>query len=375
LCLRVTFAFAALGIGGAERSMLRLMARAHPDTFDSRVIVVGPENPELRAAAAALGVPYDGVGHFDAPSFFRAVRAAPPDVLYLFGRFRTIAWAQLARLAGVRCIVAAERSAANRRSDRLARTLDRWVVTAYIANTDFGARNVRGIVGRSGPPVFVVPNGVETADAPSNVERPAEPALVCVGNITPNKGHLVLLEAVRRVQSRYPRLRARLVGRDFTNGRVFQEAALRGLADTYTAVGFAADVRPHLSGATIAVLPSLYREGMPTALLEAMRAGTPIVATRVGGVAEVVEHGVTGLLVPPGDAHALAEAIGRLLEDDAERVRLAGNGRRLVVERHGLGAMVEGHRQAFEWALSRRRSRTRAAEVARRRCSSTQDTP
>lgn len=375
MSLRVTFAFAALGIGGAERSMLRLMARAHPDTFDSRVIVVGPENPEFRAAAAALGVPYDGVGHFDAPSFLRAIRTAPPDVLYVFGRFRTIAWAVGARLAGVGCVVAAERSAANRRSDRLARTLDRWVVGAYIANTEFAARNLRGIVGRSGPPVFVVPNGIEVADAPSNAEASTEPSLVCVGNITPNKGHLVLLEAVRRLRSRHPGLRATLVGRDFTNGRFFEDAAARGLGDAYTAVGFAEDVRPHLARATIAVLPSLHREGMPTALLEAMRAGTPIVATRVGGVTEVVEHGVTGLLVAPGDAQALADAIGRLLVDEAGRARLAGNARRFVVARHGLAAMVEGHREAFEWALSRRRSRTRADEAARRRYSSTQDTP
>ena len=354
MSLHVTFAFAALGIGGAERSMLRLMARAHPGTFTCRVIVAGPENPEFRDAASALGVPYHGVAHLDALSWYRLMRSERPHVLYVFGRFRTIAWAALARLAGVRCIVAAERSAANRRSDRLARKLDRAFVTAYVANSEFAARNLRRIVGADDPPVFVVPNGIEAASAvlPA-ADRDASPSLLCVGNITPNKGHGVLLAAVRLLRSRYPGLRATLVGRDFTNGRFFRQAEESGLADTYTAVGFAEDVRPHLARATLVVLPTLHREGMPTALLEAMCAGIPIVASRVGGVAEIVEDGTTGLLVTPGDAHDLAETIGRLLEDDAGRSRLAVNARRYVLERHGMSAMLDGHRAVFDWALAR----------------------
>src|SRR6185436_2959206 len=141
----------------------------------------------------------------------------PPDVLYVFGRFRTIAWAALARLAGVRCIVAGERSAANRRTDVLARKLDRAFVTAYLANTESAAHNVRRIVGESGPPVFVVPNGIEAASAVAPAVDPkASPSLLCVGNITPNKGHRILLEAVRLLRSQYPEVRATLIGRDFT---------------------------------------------------------------------------------------------------------------------------------------------------------------
>ena len=352
--LRVTFAFAALGIGGSERSMLRMMARAHPGTFECRVIVPGPENREFRDAVTALGIPYHGVSHLDALSWYRLMRSEPPDVLYVFGRFRTIAWAVLARLAGARCIVAAERSAANRRTDVLARKLDRAFVTAYLANTDFAAHNVRRIVGESGPPVFVVPNGIEAASAVAPaVDAKASPSLLCVGNITPNKGHGILLEAVRLLRSHYPRIRATLIGRDFTKGRFFRDAEKDGLADTYRAVGFVEDVRPHLAEATLVVLPTLRREGMPTALLEAMCAGIPVVASRVGGVAEIVEDGTTGLLVPPGDAQALAEAIRRLLEDDAGRSRLAANARRRVLERHGMSAMVDGHREVFEKALAR----------------------
>ena len=206
-------------------------------------------------------------------------------MLYVFGRFRTLVWAILGRLAGVRCIVAAERSAANRGSDRLARLLDRLLVTAYVANSEFAARNLRAIVGTSGPPVSVVPNGIELTGLPARLSpRSGPPSLLCVGNITANKGQGILLEAVRLLRDRYPGIRATLVGHDFTRGRFFAEARARGLDETYEAVGFSDDVGPYLARATLVVLPTLMREGMPTSLLEAMRAGVPVVASRVGGV-------------------------------------------------------------------------------------------
>src|SRR5262249_30654242 len=146
--------------------------------------------------------------------------------------------------------------------------------------------------------------------------------------------------------------RAVLVGRDFTSGRFGSEAEARGLADTYEAVGFVDDVRPFLARASVLVLPSRRREGMPAALLEAMGAGVPVVASRVGGVAEIVADGETGRLVPPEDPEALADAIAGLLGGGHLRGRLARNGRRFVLTHHGLATMVEGHRAAFAEALS-----------------------
>jgi hypothetical protein len=107
--LRVAFAFAARAIGGAERSMLRLIEQTHPQRLDCRVIVLAPENAELRQATGVLGVPYHGLGPADLGGLLRLLRRHRPDVLYVFGRVRTIPWALVARLAGVRCLVAAER--------------------------------------------------------------------------------------------------------------------------------------------------------------------------------------------------------------------------------------------------------------------------
>ena len=352
--LRVAFVFAARAIGGAERSMLRLIEQTHPDRLDCRVIVMAPENPDLRQATGVLGVPYHGLSAAGMVGLLRLLRRHRPDVLYVFGRVRTIAWTLVARLAGVRCVVAAERSAANRRSDFLARGLDRFLVQAYVANSDHAAGHLRRWLGAKGPPVFVVPNGI-AGRRPGEGPRPAPetPCIVCIGNISPNKGQGVLLEAVRLLRSRYPDLRAKLVGRDFTRGRFFAHADAAGLADTYEAVGFADDVAPFIGQATVVALPTLHREGMPTSLLEAMRAGVPVVASRVGGVSEVVQDGRTGLLVQPGDAPGLASALARLLEDEGLRARLGASGRRYVLERHDVSVMVDGHLAAFHQAMTR----------------------
>ena len=352
--LRVTFVFAARAIGGAERSMLRLMEQTHPDRLACRVIVMGPANPELREATQLLGVPHRGIAAWNLPGLWAELRRQRPDVLYVFGRFRTVAWTLTARLAGVHCVVAAERSSAHRRSDRVARWLDRRLVDAYVANSEFAAGHLRAAVGSAGPPVFVVPNGITGREGTVRALPPdGPPRVVCVGNISANKGQGVLLEAVRILRPTHPDLRAVLVGRDFTKGRFFAQADARGLADTYTATGFAADVSPYLEQASVVVLPTLGREGMPTSLLEAMRAGVPVVASRVGGVSEIVQDGRTGLLVPPGDAQGLASAIGRLLGDAEERTRLATAGERYVRERHDVSVMVDGHLAAFHQARAR----------------------
>lgn len=343
---RVVFAFASRGIGGAERSMLRLMEQAHPERMLCAVVVFGRGNAPLEAAATALGVPYSELPAFGLLGWRRALLASRPDVVYMFGRFRTMAWALVARRAGVPCIVAAERSAADRWSDRWARRLDARLVSGYIANTEYAAGRVSSVAGEAGPPVRVVPNGIGMSPRARRSEDGA-PRVVCVGNISGNKGQAVLLDAVRILQVRYPGLRATLVGRDFTRGRFFRDARRRGLGGTFEAVGFVTDVGRHLEAATVLVLPTLRREGMPTAILEGMRAGVAVVASRVGGVSELVEDEVTGLLVSPGDPAQLARAIARLVEDPDLRERLATAARRRVEKRHSIAGMVEGHLRAF----------------------------
>lgn len=103
----------------------------------------------------------------------------------------------------------------------------------------------------------------------------------------------------------------------------------------------------YYQNATIFILPSYY-EGSPTVLLEAMACGVPVIATRVGGIPELIKDGKTGLLVPPGDPKALAEAIVYLLDNEKERRRLGKNGRKLVEKNHSIDKMVKKYLDIYK---------------------------
>ena len=114
-----------------------------------------------------------------------------------------------------------------------------------------------------------------------------------------------------------------------------------------TFLGFRRDVAEVLHSFDLFVLSSV-TEGVSLTLLEAMAVGKPIVATRVGGNPEVVADGVTGLLVPPGDPHALSSAVGRLISNEALAQRMGAAGRKRVEEHFTLTRMAEAYRRLYE---------------------------
>ena len=165
--------------------------------------------------------------------------------------------------------------------------------------------------------------------------------IVCVANLHPRKrlGDLVL--ALDEIRERVPDAELRLVG----GGSVAEAWRLEGLAAEYglsdrvSVAGVTADVAPEIARARLVALPSSC-EGVPTALLEGMAAGRPVVATRVGHVSSIVEDGVEGFLVAPGDVKALADRIARLLIDSklaasmgkAARTRAAAHDVRVIAQ-------------------------------------------
>jgi glycosyltransferase involved in cell wall biosynthesis len=177
--------------------------------------------------------------------------------------------------------------------------------------------------------LHIVHCGVDPAryDGPPP-EVPAH--LVFVGRLAAVKGVPVLFEALRGLIADHPDLRLTLVG----DGpeRKGLEARAEGLRGHVTFAGYRSqeEVAALLRGATALVLPS-FAEGLPVVLMEALAARVPVVATRIAGVAELVEDGVSGLLVPPGDAVALRAALARVLGDPALRRAMGEAGRARVV--------------------------------------------
>ena len=221
-----------------------------------------------------------------------------------------------------------------------------------------------------------VHNGVDLAafEAGSNrngarSELGIEPGWVAVGttaSLTPRKGHADLLDAASRVTRAHPRTRFVIVGdAEGPEGQPYVEglrarATAAGLGEHVVFTGWRSDVARVLHGLDVFVLPS-HNEGLPRAVLEAMAASLPVVATRVGGTADLVMDGVTGLLVPPGAPLALATAIGRLLEDRALAGSMGEAGRRRVEAAFSVEASVRGVEVVMDELLAGRRKHARGS--------------
>ena len=158
-----------------------------------------------------------------------------------------------------------------------------------------------------------------------------DPRLLCVGRLIPIKGHLVLLRALAQARARVPGVTLDVAGRGPLDPALRSYAQELGLADAVRFLGFVSPVEKAIDDAAIVVVPSL-GEGFGMVALEAMERARPVIVSAVGGLPEIVADGETGLVVPPADAEALAEAIVALAGDlaRASTMGLAGRERALA---------------------------------------------
>jgi glycosyltransferase involved in cell wall biosynthesis len=255
------------------------------------------------------------------------------------------------------CLRSRKRILAYRALSRLA---DAVVTVSAQLREDFGRR-----VGLGEGGVRLVPNGIDVSSLDRGEERPATrarlgvpddaPLIGAVGNIKPVKGYDVLLRALPRVLESHRE--ARLViaggvwGQERYAARLAELAASLGLRERVQFLGLRQDVPDLLRAMDLYVLPSR-SEGTSIALLEAMAAGKPIVATRVGGTPRVVEDGVTARLVPPDDPEALASTVSGLLADPEAARRLGSAARRAVESEYTVDVMVRRYVSIYEEALA-----------------------
>jgi glycosyltransferase involved in cell wall biosynthesis len=218
--------------------------------------------------------------------------------------------------------------------------------------------------GRGDARFAIVPNGIDlarfAAAAPPCALRTeyglcAEALLVgVVARLEPEKGHRFLIDAMPAVLERAPHAWLAVIGEgSLADELEAQVASLPAPArDRVVFTGRREDVSAVTADLDVAVLPSL-REAQGISILEAMARAKPVVASAVGGIPEVITDGVDGLLVPPGDSAALAEALARLAADPALRRRLGDAGRRTVAERYSIGAMVRRIEEIYDEELYR----------------------
>ena len=196
----------------------------------------------------------------------------------------------------------------------------------------------------------MIPNAVDLQRFAPGPARTHTLKVVFVGRLVPVKGLPVLLDAWRDVAARFPTARLVVAGDGVERGALVERARGLGIAERVDFLGEVGDVPAVLADAAVYVQPS-HQEGMPNAVLEAMASGLPIVATRVSGNEDLVADGANGLLVAPGDAPALAEALGALLGDRERAQRMGARSRAIVEARYAVPAVLDQLLAAYRQAV------------------------
>jgi glycosyltransferase involved in cell wall biosynthesis len=185
----------------------------------------------------------------------------------------------------------------------------------------------------------------------SELGIPADaPVAGIVGRLVPIKAHGLFLDAASRVAQTLPEARFVIVGDGELWEPLHADVQARGLGDRVAFTGWRGDLAAVYSDLDVVVCCSR-NEGTPVSLIEAGAAARPVIGTRVGGMPDIITPGVNGLLVPSGDAEALAAAMAELLGDQGRREAMGAAGRRLALERYGAERMVNELKQLYESLL------------------------
>jgi glycosyltransferase involved in cell wall biosynthesis len=367
--LRILIVIGQLDVGGTERHLLQVLPRLNRTPLEFRVATLrrgGALAEPLRRAGVPVSEPPPGLPRWTQvlPAAFQLLGLMllwRPRIVHFFLPEAYLLGGLLSLMAPGATRVMSRRSL-NRyqeRHRRLAR-LERWLhrrMDAVLANSQAVAAELRA-EGVAAERITVICNGVETAAAADRRTRLAARrrldledeafVMVMVANLIPYKGHRDVLAALAGIRDRLPQpWRMLFVGRDDGIGAELAEAARRlGLDSGVRWLGQRDNVPEVLAAADLAVLAS-HQEGFSNALLEAMAAGLPAVATDVGGTREALLDGQTGLLVAPGVPDALAAKILELAHDEAKRRAMGEAASRRVAETFPLEQVIDAYRRLY----------------------------
>jgi glycosyltransferase involved in cell wall biosynthesis len=345
-------------IGGTERQVTNLALGIDPLQFDLHLACLcymGELLEELKTLRAPR--PEFRIGSLYSPrTLWQAIRLAYYvrrnliQVVHSYGFYPNVFTVPVARLAGASIVVASIRDTGDLLTPmqtRLQKLVCRFADCVLVNADAIRERLIEQ--GYDPSKIVVIRNGIALSNFArrerSTVLRgelgfPPSARLVAVfSRLNPMKGVEYFLDAAFILAERFPDVRFLVAGDGGSKKELEDRACRLGLGQRIVFTGFRSDVRELLSEAAISVLPSL-SEGTSNTLLESMAAGIPVIATRVGGNPEVIEDGISGLLVPPRDSAAIAAAVGRLLEDEELASRLGQAGMRRVSDLFSLSRSV-----------------------------------
>ena len=354
--MRVLAVVDTLAFGGAEKLLASLAEVGHPDLDLSVVSLVPESDPRMQMLpvlrATGLDVQFAGITRLLQPSavprLARLIKHSGCDVVHAHLGYSAVLAPLAARIAGVPCVatlhtVSADLDLRDSIKEqlwvRVPGRLGRLVFVSEAARSACAARFTPR------PTWRVVHNGVDVSrfvDAsPAPLDVPSgSPVVTIVAALREPKGHEVALRSWPRVLRAVPDAHLVVVGDGEHRHALESLTDALELRDRVVFLGNRDDVPAVLAASTLVALPS-FTEALPTALVEAGAGGLASVATDVGGIPEIVQHGVTGLVVPPGDPGAFADAVVSLLRDPELREQYGAAARERAREHFSIEAWID----------------------------------
>jgi glycosyltransferase involved in cell wall biosynthesis len=363
---RILQLLATGGSGGAQESYTGLLLGLDRSRYEVRALSLSAGSAVQRLRS--LGVPVEVVDEADDEAAVRELvawlRREEIDLVHSHMFRAEVIGTRAAVAAGTAVIMATVHSSRVRSAAdvkllaSLTPSMDRLIVPSEAIARKVSAEE------RADARFAVVPNGVDLSRFTGPV-RPCAlraeygipagaPLIGVVARLEPEKGHRHLIDAMPAIIEAVPEAWLAVVGEGSEADALRAQATALGpaVADRIIFTGRRDDVSALTADLMIAVLPSL-REAQGISLLEAMARRVPVVASAVGGIPEVITSGIDGLLVPPGDVAALANAISLLLSSPAMRTQMAAAGYRKVVDRFSIDAQVRRIQAVYDEELAR----------------------
>lgn len=384
----VLWVIKGLGLGGAERLLASSLPYLDRDTYDYEIAYFDDSKgnlvPEFERAGISvvclhIRKPYDIRVIF---RLLRVLRSRRTDILHVHSPYWGTFARVLGKIAGVKAIISTEHQFVNKLHP-MAKALN--VATYGINDAVIGVseavvsslkakRRVRE------DRLYVVHNGIDTRAVSEGFFDSAMVKaslgidernflVLTVANIKPQKGHQYLLMAMPLLLAQIPNTTFVFVGRPKSRSaseQLEKMAKRLGVSKSVIFAGFRPDVFRLVSSCDVFVLPSLW-EPFGIVLLEAMSLGKPVVATRVGGIPEIIADGVNGYLVEPKEPRALSEKIAKLLENEPLRNKMGQTGRETVRQRFDIRKSVVKTEQIYSSILDSKGILRRRTELVTRR--------
>jgi glycosyltransferase involved in cell wall biosynthesis len=360
--------------GGTERQAVELLKQLDRGRFDARLAALRLEGA-LYVEVAGL---FPRIPQFPLTSFYNAnamkqlirlrdwMIGEQARILHAHDFYSGLIGAAAARLAGVRVIVCQRHiRLSDRRAHEWGTRFTHRLAHRVLVNSEAIRDHILSGARVAPEKIVVIRNGLsaqaELAASFDDEDRANrrkellreldlgdEATLVgIVARLQPVKGHRYFIEAASRVAAVEPNAHFLLVGDGALRREIEEQAARLGVRDRVHLLGERDDAALIPAGFDVAVLASL-SEGLPNAVMEAMAAGAPVVATAVGGTTELVIDGETGFLAAPADSEALAQRIFDALRNPERSARIAAQGRERVLSRFGLRRMVESVERLYD---------------------------